>query len=332
MKKFIGITTLAITFCLSAVIFSGCQKESEISEVRVAYFPNITHAQALVMKEQGRLEKELEELGDDLSVKWTSFNAGPAEIEAMFAGEVDLGYIGPVPAVSGYIQSSGDLKIIAGASNGGSVLVARNDVEINSAAELDGKTVAIPQIGNTQHLSLLSLLRNNNLAPVTSGGTVTVAASSNADIANLMDQKNIDAALVPEPWGSILELGNSGKVVLDFDQIDANGVPSTAVVIVNKDFLEKHRNVVEKFIKVHKETTDYINNNTEEAKKIINNQIYEVTEKAIDEEVLDNAFKRLEVTYEIPNKSIMDFAQISVDEGIIAQMPDEAVIDGSFVK
>lgn len=324
MKKII----LAAMLLYCAAITAGCSKKDP-GEVNIACFPNITHAQALVLKDRGTLE---EKLGDGIKVNWLTFNAGPSEIEALFAGEVDIGYIGPVPAISGYVQADGDLRIIAGASNGGSVLVARGDAGINSATDLAGKTVTVPQFGNTQHLSLLGLLSANGLSPTTSGGNVQVTPSSNADVANLMEQKNIDAAIVPEPWGSILELTKGAKVVLDYDEIDPTGIPSTAVVIVSRDFLEKRRDVVEKFIEAHKEATVFINENPGEAKKIVNSQITEITQIPIEADVLDSAFKRMEITYEIPSESIMDFAGVSANEQFIKKLPDDNIIDGSFLK
>lgn len=304
-------------------------KQTDLTQINMACFPNITHAQALLLKGRGTLEKDF---GDTVKVNWITFNAGPSEIEALFAGEVDIGYIGPVPATSGYVQSNGDLYIIAGASNGGSVLVARNDSDIRSAGDLDGKTVAIPQFGNTQHLSLLALLTANGLKPSTHGGTVNVVQSSNADIANLMDRGNIDAALVPEPWGSILELNGDGRVVLDYDQVDPNGIPSTAVVIVRKDFLDAHPDAVAKFMKAHKEATAYVNDNLESAMGIINAQIAEITQKPIGEDILASAFRRLQITYEIPVSSINDFAKIGVNEKFITKLPDSNLTKDTFIK
>ena len=324
MRKF---TVFMLLTCV-CLFFASCGSNSgdgDLSEVRIAYFPNITHAQGLVMKGEGMLEEKL----DGINVKWIPFNAGPSEIEALFAGEVDIGYIGPVPAVNGYVQSGGDVRIIAGASNGGSVLVARSGLTISTAAELDGKNVAVPQFGNTQHLSLLSLLSANGLAPTSNGGTVNVVQSSNADIANLMDRNNIDAALVPEPWGSILELQHDAKLVLDYDEVDVNGVPSTAVVIVRKDFLDAHEDIVAKFTEAHKEATAYINGN--DVSEMINAQIAEVTQSLIDEDVLERSFSRLDITYEIPVSSIMDFAQTSLDEGLISKLPGSDIIDDRFI-
>ena len=330
MKK-----TLSIFICITLLLclLTSCRQDpnqAELTQINIACFPNITHAQALLMKGQGTLENIFEQ--DGLKVNWLTFNAGPSEIEALFAGEVDIGYIGPVPALSGYIQSSGDLQIIAGASNGGSVLVARNDSAIHSASDLYGKTIAIPQFGNTQHLGLLALLTVNGLKPSTHGGTVSVVQSSNADIANLMERGDIDAAFVPEPWGSILELNRDGRVVLDYDEVDPNGIPCTAIVIVRKDFLDAFPDAVTSFIQAHKDATVYINKNMDVAMGIINSQIAEITQNLIDDDVLKSAFNRLQITYEIPVSSIMDFALIGVDENLLAAMPDNDLTNNTFIK
>ncbi len=311
------------------VLFGGCKEKSVIESVKlhVAYFPNITHAQALVMKTQGTLEK----IDENCEVTWTSFNAGPAEIEALYAGKIDIGYIGPVPAINGYVNSNGDLKIIAGVTNGGSVLVAGKDSTVSSVSDLANKTIAVPQFGNTQHLNLLDILSSNNLSPTSAGGNVNVIQASNADIPNLMDQKEVDAALVPEPWGSILETEHGCKLILDYNQINADDIPCTAVVIVRKDYLEEHRDIVEAFIKAHKEATGYINNNSEQSKIMIKAAIEKETGSSFTNAVMDSAFKRLVVTYAIPVNSINTFADLNLREKFNDKVPDDQLIDNEFL-
>ncbi len=159
------IKRLAVMMCLTAAamtMLTGC-KSKEVTKVdkdgkklvRMAYFPNVTHAQGIIMKEQGLLQ---EALGDEYKVEWTAFNAGPAEVEALFAEEIDMGFIGPVPAISANVVSNGDFKIIAGGAKGGEALVADKDLDLTDLNNLKGKKVAVPQKGNTQHLSFLALL------------------------------------------------------------------------------------------------------------------------------------------------------------------------------
>ena len=144
--------------------------------------------------------------------------------------------------------------------------------------------------------------------------------------------RSIDAALVPEPWGSILELNRDGRIVLEFDKVDPNGIPSTAVVIVRKDFLDRYPEAVAQFMEAHKEATAYINDNVEAAMIIINDQIMAITQQPIEPEVLSSAFRRLEISYEIPLASIMDFAKTGVDENLIARLPDNELTNDTFIK
>ncbi|MBQ6807948.1 MAG: aliphatic sulfonate ABC transporter substrate-binding protein [Firmicutes bacterium] len=320
MKRVYAIVCLLL---LSLLLFSGCgSAEPDGKQLRIAYFPNITHSQALVMKEQASLEAAL---GEDCSLSWTAFNAGPAEVEAMFAGEIDLGFIGPVPAISANVKSQGDFVVIAGASNGGAALVIRNELDFRSVADLSGKVVAIPQLGNTQHLSLLNLLSENGLSPKSEGGNVEVVAAGNADILNMMDQGSIDAALVPEPWASTILAQTDSRLAMEYDEIWMGGNYSTAVVIVSKDFLEESPEIVSTFLEVHKATTQFIQENPEAAAEMANRQIEAETGKLIEESILQSAFERLRITYALPEESLEAFAQLSYDEGFISALPDEGL-------
>lgn len=301
----------------------GCGKDSgKKKEVNVGYFNNITHAQALMMKAEGTLDKTL---GDDVSVKWTAFNAGPAEVEALFSGDIDIGYIGPVPAISANVKSKGDVVIISSATKGGAVLVKRKGSDINSVADLDGKTVAIPQIGNTQHLCLLKLLADNNLKPDTSGGTVKVSAVANADVANTMERGDIDAALVPEPWGATL-LANDAELVLDYNEIFENGEYDVAVVVVRKEFMEENPEIVDKFLEQHEAATKKVNDDRENSLKTINNELKEATGKALGEDIISKAFERIGVSTEVNEQSVTGFADISKSEGFISELPEGELI------
>lgn len=315
MKRMI-ITGTIIGVMLLGI--SCSRKQETTTPVRIAYFPNITHSQALVMKDQNSLEAKL---ASNCKVSWYSFNAGPAEVEAMFAGEIDLGYIGPVPAINANVKSKGDVTIIANACDEGAVLLKSKNADIYSVTDLDDKTVAVPQLGNTQHLCLLNLLAENNLAAKSDGGTVDVIAVANADMQGMLEQGQIDAALVPEPWGSILEEKCGAQLILDYDEIFASGTYPTTVVIVNNDFYKKHKDIVLSFLEVHKETTSYINNHKDEAIEIVNHQLEETTGKKIDIEIFNQAFERLSFTEKISEEAIMAFGEIAVKQGFISELP-----------
>lgn len=318
MKMRRQMTVLLLTFALAAL--TGCGKaEEKATEVHVGYFNNVTHAQALLMKSEKSLEQSF---GDGINVKWTAFNAGPAEVEALFSGAIDIGYIGPVPAISANVKSSGDVAILSSATKGGAVLVKRKDSGINSLSELAGKKVAIPQIGNTQHLCLLDLLEQNGMAPVTEGGDVTVSAVANADVANVMERGDVDAALVPEPWGATLE-EQGAELMLDYDKIYMEGQYDVAVVVVRKEFREKNPELVEKFLKEHEAATAKINEDSENAQKTINAELESATGKSLSDSILTKAFERIGVSTEVNREAVMDFANISKEQGFIREMPEE---------
>lgn len=308
--------------CIFGVLLSGCGKE-ENKEITIGYFPNITHAQALMLKQEKVLETAWE--GKN-TVNWVAFNAGPAEVEALFAEEVDIGYIGPVPAINAYVKSQGDVIILAGAADGGAVLLGRKDAGIESVSELDGKKVAIPQIGNTQHLCLLELLAENNLTPATEGGTVEVVAVANADIMNMMEAGNIDAALVPEPWGSILEAQCGAELILDYDEIMLKGNYPTAVVVAREEFVKEHPQEVETFLTEHKKMTEKLSNNTQAICSAVNMQIEEETGKKYEETTLQEAFTRIVFKDEVNQEAIDAFAEICYRQGFIQEKMKDGII------
>lgn len=316
-----NVCTVVIGAILMAGVLTGCGEKK--NELRIGYFPNITHSQALVMREQESLEKDLE---GKYEVKWSSFNAGPAEVEALFAGELDMGLIGPVPAISAYVKSKGEFVIISGAANGGATLIASKESGINSVADLNEKKVAIPQLGNTQHLMLLNLLSKNDLKVSTSGGTVDIVAAANADISNLFDQNQIDAALVPEPWGSIIVKNGSAICVTEGVGIDTMNNEATTVVLVNKDYLENNEEAVQAFLSEYYAATEYVAAGSEEVKQIVNSRIKEETGKELDMDIVTQAFENIEFTGDVPTDSLNGYAQILFDEEYITEMPDENLI------
>ncbi len=329
-KLLFGITAVCT---MALTMLAGCGnnektdtaygEKKEKVEVNIGYFPNVTHAQALVMKNEGTLE---EAFGEDASVNWTSFNAGPAEVEAIFAGDIDIGYIGPVPAINANVKSDGDVRILTGATQAGSIMIKRADSDIESVADLAGKNVAIPQMGNTQHLCLLALLEENGLKPVTDGGTVNVAAVANADVGNMLAQGNIDAALVPEPWGATL-LDQGAELLLDENQVFMEGDYSVAVVVVRKEFEEAHPEIVEAFLKAHDEATEAINDNLNEKTQVMNEEIYNATSKKLDEALLTEAFSRIKVDSAINKASIDRFVEIGLSQNFISEKPKDNLLD-----
>ncbi|MBC8141284.1 MAG: ABC transporter substrate-binding protein [Armatimonadetes bacterium] len=295
--------------------------------VRVAFFPNITHAAALYGTGTGTFQKAF---GETATIKEVVFTAGPSEIEALFASEVDLGYIGPGPALNGYLKSKGDaLQIVAGAASGGVSLVSRADVSIKTIADLAGKTVAAPQKGGTQDLSLRHAISEAGLKPKEKGGNVTVVDFAPADILTQFQRKTIDAAWIPEPWVTRLEKEVGAKIVADERTLWKTGTFSTAVVIVRSAFLKEHPELVATFVAAHKAVVAEIAANPEEARKVIGERIKTLNSgKAIPDDVLKTALERTEITADPLQESVLTFADWSREAGYIRE--DRSALSGLF--
>lgn len=314
MNRVVGfIASLAIVFC--------SQPGFSQTVVRVGAFPNITHAQAMVGKANGWFDKGL---GPGVKIQWTSFNAGPSAIEALFAGAIDMTYIGPNPTISGYVHSNGDaLRVIAGAASGGVALVVRNDSGINRAEDFHGKSVASPQLGNTQDVALRAWLKANGLKSTDKGGDVKVIPMANPDQLTMFLQKQLDASWAPEPWASRLIHEGNAHLFLDERSLWPEGKFVITNLIVSRKFLNNHPELVKNWLAVHVELTDWINGNTKEAKAILNQQIQKETGKALRPEVLDDAFGRLQITYDPLRNSLITSAHSAFEAGFLGkQMPD----------
>lgn len=306
---------------------SGAKASSGPVSVRLAFFPNLTHAAALYGTGTGSFQKAF---GESAKIEERVFTAGPAEIEALFAGEVDLGYIGPGPAINGYLKSSGtSLKILSGAASGGAALVARADVPIKSVADLAGKTVSVPQKGGTQDLSLHHAIKTAGLSPKDKGGNVTILDFAPADTLNQFQQKRLDAAWVPEPWVSRLEKETGAKIVADERTLWKGGKFSTAVVVVRSEFLKEHPDLVAKFLAAHQAAIAEINEKPDEARKVIGERIKTLNGgKGIPDDVLKTALSRTEITADPLKDSVLTFADWSKEAGYLRQ--DRSALSGLF--
>lgn len=282
--------------------------------IRVGYFPNITHAQAVLGFGDGTFSRDLA----GVTVKGEQFNAGPDELNAIFAGAIDLAYIGPGPAINGYARSNGALRVVAGAATGGSLLIARAGSAIRSLKDLAGKRVAIPQLGNTQDILLRALLHDAGLAPSDQGGSVRVIAVQNPDTLPLFQRGDLDAALVPEPWGSRLIASVGARVVLDSSRIYGGTTPST-VVVASSSFLSAHPDLVVRFLRAHADLTRRLTPGVRNAAVVaaLNAQIKMLTGKALPAGVLAGALSRVSFTTAISQGALGQFARFSVTAGYL---------------
>jgi len=302
------------------LLLGWCSANAE-TVVRVGAYPNITHSQAMVGKANGWFAKAL---GPTVKIEWTTFNAGPAAIEALFAGAIDMTYIGPNPAITGYVRSNGEaLRIVAGATSGGAALIVRSDSGIQKPEDFHGKKVATPQLGNTQDVALRAWLKEHGLRTIDKGGDVQVMPMANPDQLTLFQKKSLDAAWTPEPWATRLIREGDGRLFLDERTLWPQGQFITCHLIVATKFLHDHPDLIKNWIRAHVEVTDWINGHLPEAKKVLNEQIQKETGKALPPAVLDEAFGRLQVIYDPLSSSLMSAAHAAFEAGFMGkQMPD----------
>lgn len=289
--------------------------------IRVGAFPNITHAQAMVGRANGWFDKAL---GPNVKIQWTSFNAGPSAIEAIFSGALDMCYIGPNPTISGYAHSNGTaLRVIAGAASGGVALIVRNDSGIQKPEDFHGKKVASPQLGNTQDVALRNWLSVHGLKTTDKGGDVQVIPLANPDQLTLFLRKQLDASWAPEPWATRLIREGNGRLFLDERDLWPNRQFVITNLVVSSKFLREHPDVVKNWLRAHVELTEWINGHSAESKQLINQEIQNQTGKALSPALLDEAFGRLQITYDPLKSTLLSSAHSAFDAGFLGkQMPD----------
>jgi NitT/TauT family transport system substrate-binding protein len=296
--------------------------------LRVGYFPNINHAQAVIGLGRGDFQKAL---SPDVKVETVVFNAGPSAIESLLAKRIDATYVGSNPAINGYVTSGGKgLKIVAGSASAGAVFVVRNDSGIQSPKDLGGKKFASPQLGNTQDISLRKYIQDNGFRTTEDGGNVTVVPIANPDILTLFLKKEIDGAWVPEPWGARLIKEGNGRIFLDERDLWPNGRFVTANIAVNTDYLKNNPEIIKKLLTAHVDETNWINAHKDEAIKIFNTELKKLTGKTIPEDELRDSLTRMEITYDPLKLSLFKSANNAYDVGLLAKGKPRPILTGIF--
>jgi NitT/TauT family transport system substrate-binding protein len=297
--------------------------------LRLGYFPNINHAQGVIGIGDGSFQKTL---GDNVTLETFVFNAGPSVIESLLAGRLDASYIGPNPAINGYVVSDGQaVRVIAGATSAGAAFVVRNDSGINSVQDLGSKKFASPQLGNTQDVALRKYLTDNGFNTVENGGNVTVLPIANADILTTFLKKEIDGAWVPEPWATRLVNEGGGKILVDErDLWPPEGRFVTAHLIVSPEYLKENPEVIKRLLAAHTNETQWINEHKDEVPTAFNTQLEKLTGQTIPDDVLTEALTRLEFTNDPIKISLFQSANDAYDLGFLAKGEERPDITGIY--
>ena len=283
-------------------------------KLRLGFFPNITHAPALVGVEKGLYAAAL---GPNIRLQTYSFTAGPAAVEALFSGAIDATYVGPNPAVTAFARSKGKaIRIIAGSTSGGAFLVVKPS--ITKVADLKGKKLATPQLGGTQDIALRYFLKSKGLSStVEGGGDVSIVPQDNAQTLETFRSGGIDGAWVPEPWATRLVSEAGAKVLVDERDLWPKRSFTTTILIVRTEFLHNRPDIVEALLRGHVAAVDFIHNNAVKAQEAANTQIGKLTGKKLAGAVISRSWANLSFTNDPEITTITLGAQHAVDVGLL---------------
>ena len=305
---------LVLVLLLMAAISASAQTAKEI---RIGQFPNITHAQALMARSSGDMEKAL-----GVPVKWSTFNAGPSAVEALFTDAIDATYIGPNPAINGFIKSEGqNFQIVAGSAGGGAALVVHSDSSIATEKDFADKIIATPQLGNTQDVAARAWFKARGYTLKERGGNLTIIPLANPDQLLMFRKKEIDGAWTVEPWVSRLEQEGGGRVFLEEKTLWPEGKYVTTVLIVSRKFMDANPDLVKKLVRAHVEVTQKLNAGKIEAIPIINAEIKRETGSELAQAVLESAMTRVDFTWDPAEKSLVKSARDAYEAGFLKSEP-----------
>ena len=303
-------TLVAVIGALALFLQTGGAEEKTV--IRFGHFPNITHAQGVIahaLTRQGKGWFE-ERLGPNVEIQWFTYNAGPSAMEAIFAGSLDLTYVGQGPALNAHFKSNGEeIRVISGAANAGAALVVKADSPIKAPADFRGKKIATPQLGNTQDISCRAWLKAQGFNVTQTGGDVIVVPTNNPDQLALFQSGGVDAVWTVEPWVTRLERDAKARIFLEDKDIITTWLVSSA------KFLRDRREFVKRIAAANVELTKWIQEHEAEAQKLLIAELQEETRAAFAPEAVAQAWKRIKFTTEVSPNLIAKAVQDGKDAG-----------------
>jgi NitT/TauT family transport system substrate-binding protein len=287
--------------------------------IRFGHFPNITHAQGVIahaLSRQGKGWFE-ERLGAGVEIQWFTYNAGPSAMEAIFAGSLDLTYVGQGPALNAHFKSEGEeIRILGGAANAGAALLVKRDSPIKVPADFRGKKIATPQLGNTQDISCRAWLKGQGFRVTQTGGDVMVVPAANPDQLGLLQSGGVDAVWTVEPWVTRLEREAGARIFLEDTKVITTWLASSV------KFLKDHRDLARKIVAANQELTDWIQAHPDEAQKLLISELKAETKTDFAPDTVAQAWKRIRFTTEVSKELLAKAVQDGKDAGFLKGSTD----------
>ena len=321
----VGIAIVVVGI-ITLVGLTQASVDDSQNKIRVAFFPSIVHAVPIIGMETQTFANNL---NDDLDIEVKIFDSGPQVIESIFSNSVDIAYVGPGPVINGFLKSDGnDLKILAGAANGGASFVIQKNSGLELIENYSGKRVAAPQISNTQDVSLRHYLAENGLKSAEKGGDVFVLNIANPDIYTLFAKGDIDGAWVPEPWATMLVEELDGVRLFDENEFWPENQFSSVLLIGRSDYIEKNPEIIKKWINANEKTVEWINNHPDESKKLYNEFLKSYMGRTLPQNIVEKSFSNIIITSEPLENSVYIFAERADALGYLGR--DGYTLDGIF--
>jgi len=334
MKKQIAV--LGSALFLAAGVLAGCGSTNQANtntdkagqKVVIGYFPNIDHAPAMVAKEKGYFEKEL---GKNVKVEYKTFPDGGAFMTALKTGDIDAGLVGPGPVMNNFTNGA-DVKIIAGASSGGTSIVASKKSGIQSVKDLNEKTFITPGVGCTHDVQMETYLQAYGIKSARIGGKLKHVTGNPAQYASMFETGKVDAAAVPEPWATELVKETGAKILVDSNKISfGKNLPNSILVTTGKE-IKENKDIVQGIVNAQNDAIRFITKNPEEAKKITLKSINDITKQQLDKDVVDQAWSHFHFTKDVDKDVIQAFANSSYELKFLKEKPDfSTLIDTQFI-
>ncbi len=297
---------------------------TEVPELRLGYFPNVTHAPAVAAVEEGFFDSALD---GTATIAYSTFDSGTEAGEALLAEGLDATFIGPNPAVNSFAQTDGEaVRIVSGTTSGGAALVV--NPEIQSVEDLEGQTIATPSLGNTQDVALRAFLTEEGFEiDDAGGGDVPIVNLDNSDTLAAFQDGTVDGGWVPEPWATRLVQEGGGEVLVNEADLWPDGQFVTTHLLVRTSYLEENPDVIRGLLEGLADGEAFVNDDAATAQASVNANIEAVTGEAIPEEVITASWENLIFTLDPIASSLEASKNDAVEVGLLEEVDLEGIYD-----
>lgn len=328
MRKLVVILSLVLVSIMLVACGQGATGDVK-EDVKIGYFPNLDHAAGIAGLEKGFFKEAL----DGVEPEFVHFPNGNDFINALDTGDLDIGYVGPGPAINYFLQG-GDVVVLSSAANGATLIVAHKDSGIKTLEDLSGKSFGTPGNGCTHNVQLEEMLLSKGLKSNRVGGAVDhQARMSPASVAGLFEAGQVDAYAAPEPWGTYLVEEGLANVIVEWNDVVWGDTLPSVVLVSSKKFVSENPELVEKILQAHVTSVEFAQENTEETLSLVNDRIYALAQLRLSDEVLNKAWNRMSVTYNTDTEALQAWADSSHNLGFIGTDPNlDGLVDTTLLE